>query len=155
MPIHFEPPWCRPFCSCSRWRQRLHQLLEAAERFDQLLLLIGEMLLGKPPQPFLRKVGDVDRAFARQRFDALEDMRKNLVEAVDMALVLHQRRTGQIVKTLDVELHQARIHALEQRQIFAQRDGNAGSLQFEEERDEHGRYLAPIEAVAKFMALLR
>ena len=137
MPIHFEPPWWRPFCSSQPLAQRLHQLLEAAERLDQLLLLVGQVLLGKPPQPFLGDVGDVDRAFARQRLDALEDMRKNLVEAVDMALVLHQRRARQIVKTLDVELHEPRIHAFEQGQIFAQRDRNAGSLQLEEERDEH------------------
>ena len=49
-----------------------------------------------------------------QRLDALEDMRKDLVEAIDMALVLHQRRARQIVKALDVELHEPGIHAFEQ-----------------------------------------
>ena len=47
------------------------------------------MLLGKPPQPFLGEIGDIQRALAGQRFDAFEHMRKNLVEAVDMAFVLH------------------------------------------------------------------
>ena len=117
--------------------QRLHQLLEAAECLDQLLLLVGQVLFGEPPQPFLRDIGDVDRAFARQRLDALEDMRKDLVEAVDVALVLHQRGARQVVKALDVELHQPGIHALEQRQVLAQRDRHARGLQLEEEGDEH------------------
>ena len=138
MPIHLEPPWWRPFCSLEPLLQRLHQLLEAAERLDQLLLLLGQVLFGEPAQPFLRDIGDVDRAFAGQRLDALEDVRKHLVEAVDVALVLHQRGAREVVKALDVELHQPGIHALEQRQVLAQRDRNARGLQFEEEGDEHG-----------------
>ena len=98
MPIHFEPPWCRPFCSSSRLLQRLHQLFEAAKRLDQLLLFLGQVLFGEPAQPLLRQVGDIAPAFAGDGFDALEDMREDLVEAVDMALVLHQCGAGEIVE---------------------------------------------------------
>ncbi len=96
------------------------------------------MLFGKPAQPFLGNVGDVDRAFARHRLDALEDVREDLVETVDVALVLHQRGARQIVEPLDVIGDEVRVHALEQGQIFAQRDRNAGGFQLEEEGDEHG-----------------
>ena len=117
--------------------QRLHQLVEAAKCRDQFLLLVGQVLFGKPPQPFFGEVGDVDRAFARQRFDTPEDMGKHLVEAVDVTLVLHQRGAREIVKSLDVELHQPGIHPLQQRQILAQRNRNARGLELEEEGDEH------------------
>jgi hypothetical protein len=64
-------------------------------------------------------------------------MRKELVEAVDMALVLHQRRAGEVVEALDVVLAEPGFHAFEQLKVFAQRDRHARRLQLEEERDEH------------------
>ncbi len=91
--------------------QRLHQLVEAAERLDQLLFLLGQVLLGELAQPFLGQVGDVDRVFARNRLDAPEDMGEHLVEAVDVALVLHQRRARQIIEALDVIGDEIGLHA--------------------------------------------
>ena len=41
------------------------------------------------------------------------------------------------IEALDIILDQPGIHALEQRQILPERDGNAGCFQFEEERNEH------------------
>ena len=96
------------------------------------------MLFGQSPQPFLGQVRDVDRAFPRHRLDALEDVGKDLVEAVDVPLVLHQRRAGQIVEPLHVVVDEMGLHAFQQRQILAQRHRDAGGFEFEEEGNEHG-----------------
>src|SRR5262249_1268319 len=82
-------------------------------------------------------MGDVDQRFARQRLDALEDMREDLVEAVDMPLVLHQRRTREIVEALDVVLNEPGLNPFEQGQIFAERDRHARRLHLEEKGHEH------------------
>ncbi len=121
--------------------QRLHQLVETAERLDQLLFLVGQVLFGELAQPFLRQRHRIDAALAGDRLDALEDMREHLVEPVDMALVLHQRGAGEIVEALDVIGDEIGLQPLEQRQIFAQRDGNLGGFQFEKERNEHAPFL--------------
>ena len=118
--------------------QRLHQLVEAAERLDELLLLFRQVLFGEPPQPFLRQVRDFDAVRSRQRLQPLEDMAEDLVETVDEALVLHQSGAGEIIEGLDVVVGEMRVHAFQQAEIFAQRDRHAGSFQLEEERDEHG-----------------
>src|SRR5690606_14014856 len=57
--------------------QRLHQLLETAEGFNQLLLLLGKVFFGELAQPFLRQIGRVDAALARKRIEPLEDMRED------------------------------------------------------------------------------
>ncbi len=121
--------------------QRLHELLEAAERFDQLFLLVGQVFFGEPAQPFLGQVGDVDMPFAGHGLQPLEHVREDLVEAVDVPFVLHECGARQVVEPLDVVLDQPRIHAFEQRKIFPQRDGDLRSLEFEEEGQEHGRQL--------------
>ena len=116
--------------------QRLHQLVEAAKRLDQLFLLLGQVLFGEPAQPFLGEVGDIDGVLAGERLDALEDMRKHLVEAVDMALVLHQRGAGEVIKAFDIIVDQPGLQPFQQRQIFPQRNGNPRGFQFEEEGEE-------------------
>src|SRR5690606_28640066 len=55
--------------------QRLHQLFETAEGFDQSLLFLREVLLGKPAQPFVRQVGGVRARLSGQRLQPPEDMR--------------------------------------------------------------------------------
>src|SRR6202012_586853 len=65
--------------------QRLHHLVPAAERLDQRLLLVGEVLLGELPEPFL---GQLDRGRAlrrrctRRRLEPLEALTEDLVEPV-------------------------------------------------------------------------
>src|SRR5690606_38620799 len=61
--------------------------------------------------------------------------------AVDMALVLHQRGTGEMVEALDVVIDQMRVHAFEQREVLAQGDRHARRLQLEEERNEHAVFV--------------
>lgn len=83
--------------------QRFHQFLEAAERLDQLLFFFRQMFLSEFAQPFLGNGGRLDRLrAAANRLDAAEVIGKDLIETVDEALVLDQRRAGQIVEGLDV-----------------------------------------------------
>ncbi len=117
--------------------QRLHQLFEAAERLDELLFLVGQMLLGQPPQPFLREVRRIDRRRTRDGLDALEDMAEDLIEAIDMPLVLHQRGAGEIVEAFDIVGDEAGIHAFEQGQVLPQRNRDPGCLELEKEGNEH------------------
>jgi hypothetical protein len=122
--------------------QGFHQLVEAAQRLDQLLFLLGQVSFGQPAEPFLGDVGDVEGIRAAQRLDALEDMSEDLVETVDMALVLHQRRAREVVESLDVIIDQTGLKPFQQRQIFPERNGNPRGLQFEEEGDEHQSLIA-------------
>ncbi len=117
--------------------QGFHKLVETAQRFDQFLLFLGQMFFRQPPQPFLGKIGHVDAAFTAEGFDALEKMTENLVEAVHVPFVLHERGSRQIVESLDIIGHEPCIHALEQRQIFPQGNGNFRRFEFKEEGDEH------------------
>ena len=136
MPIHFVPPWWRPFCSARRLLQRLEQLVEAAHRLDLLLLLLGEIFLGELLQPLGRDFG---RERLAHQFEALEDVAEHAVELVEIALVLHQRRARQIVEVLDPAAGEIGVHRLHQRQIFAQRHRHAGGFQLVKEGDEHAR----------------
>src|SRR5687767_10292755 len=64
--------------------ERLHELFPPAERFDQLLLFVGEKFLGELLQPFFR-----DQERERVDFDdALEIRGEHAVEAVEVLLVL-------------------------------------------------------------------
>ena len=78
VPIHFEPPWWRPCCSASRSAQRLHQLLEAADRRDLGLLLRRSGASRRACAASRRgrsSAGD-DRASTGQRLEPVEDVRR-------------------------------------------------------------------------------
>ena len=134
MPIHLLPPACRSFCSARRWRQRLHDLLPAAELLDAGLVLFAEVQRRDEPQPFLR---DLRLDSIGQCGDALEHLAEDTVEAVEVALVLDEAGARQEVEFLDLASGDAGIEALEQGEILLQRDREAGALQGMEESDEH------------------
>ena len=69
--------------------QLLHDLFPAAKFLDFLLVLVAEMQVADEAQPLLR---DFRRGRVRHQVEALEDMAEDLIEAVEVALVLHQRR---------------------------------------------------------------
>src|SRR5690606_22868858 len=77
--------------------QLLHDLFPAAELFDLPLLLFGEVELADGAQPFLR---DMRLDGVTHQLEALEDVAEHLVEAVQVALVLHQRGAGEIIEVL-------------------------------------------------------
>ena len=140
MPIHFEPPWWRPFCSARRLLQRLQQLVEPAHGLDLLFLFLGEIFLRQFLQPFGRDVG-FDRV--AQILQPLEHVAEHAVELVEIALVLHQRGARQIIEILDAAGGQIGLHRLHERQIFAQRHRHAGAFEFLEKGDEHGMRIRP------------
>jgi hypothetical protein len=110
--------------------QRLHQLLETAKALDQLLLVLAQVLLRHPPQPFLGQVARIHAAFAADCLDTAKIVREHLVEPVDMPLVLHQRSSCQVVETLDIVTRQPAIQAFDQREVFTQRDRHLGGFEF-------------------------
>jgi hypothetical protein len=120
--------------------ERLHQFVETAERLDQLLLFFAEMLVRQPSQPFLGQVADIDGRLAGHRLDTFEIMRENLVEAIDEALVLDQRRPREEVETLAIIVGYMLVHPLHQREKFPERDRDLRRLEFQEEGDEHRAY---------------
>jgi len=71
--------------------QRLHQLVEPAQRLDLGLFLVGQIFLVQQPQPVLGDVGGQVLARAN-RLDALEHRAEHLIEAVVVFLVLDQNR---------------------------------------------------------------
>ena len=95
--------------------QRVHQLVEAAERFDLGHLLRREVFFGNFSEPFVREfAGDG----AGGGLEALEDLTENAVEAVEVALVLDEGGAAEEVEILDVVIGHAGTHGAEQRQIF-------------------------------------
>jgi len=120
--------------------QRLHQFVEPAERLDLFLFFFGEEFVGQLLQPLGRDLGLQPRL--AHEFEALEGVAENAVELVEVALVLHQRRAGQVIEILHPARGEVGIHRLHQRQIFAQRHGHAGGFEIVEEIDEHPLTLA-------------
>ncbi len=114
--------------------QRLEQLVPA-QRLELGLLLGAEVFLGELAQPFLGNGGLLQRLL--QRLHPLEDRGEDGIEAVEMALVLHQAGAGEIVEILDLVLRQLRLHAFQQREIFPQRDGDFGGAKIGEEAKKH------------------
>ena len=75
-----------------------HELFPAAQRLDQLFVLIVQRQLRQLVQPFHRHRGADD--LIEQRFQSLEMAAEHLIETVVVALVLHQRRPRQIIKSV-------------------------------------------------------
>ncbi len=122
--------------------QRLHQLVEAAQRLDLRLLLVGQIFFGQQPQPVLGDVGGQILARA-DRFHALEHRPEHLIEPVIVFLVLDQNRARQVIEGLDLAPRQIAIHGLHQMEPFLHRHRNLGVAQGGEEGEEHGKDVNP------------
>ena len=114
--------------------QLLQNLLEAAQRLHQLLLVLGEVLLGELPQPLLWNLGE--QSISRTG-EALEDMPEDTVEAIEVALVLHQGGAREVVEFLCRILREVVLQRLDEGEVFLERDGHARGLEFGEEGEEH------------------
>ncbi len=68
---------------------------------------------------------------------ALEGLLEHEVEAVQVALVLHQGGAGEVVEVLDVVAGHPLLHRLEERQVLPERHRDAGRSEQLEEGDEH------------------
>ena len=118
--------------------QGFHQLFEPAKGFDQFLFFLAQVLFGKLLQPLFGQFHLLDAVASGDCLDTLEDFGEYPVEAVEMALILHQRGARQIVETFHVIGNKPRIHRLQQRKIFPQGNGNFRFFQLQEEGNEHG-----------------
>jgi hypothetical protein len=57
-------------------------------------------------------------------------MGEGLVEAVEMALVLHHGGAREVVETLDIVTRQPAVQTFDQREVFTQRDRHLGGFEF-------------------------
>ena len=114
--------------------QGLHQLLEAAQRLDLGLLLVGEELFCELLQPFRR---DVRHQVLVDPLEALEDMGEDPVELVEVPLVLHQGGAGQVVEVVHVQADDVAVHRLHQGEVFPQGHRHLGVAKLREKAQEH------------------
>ena len=112
--------------------QRLHELFPAAERFDQLLLFIRQVILRELFQPLF---GNQRRRALRQIGDASEVRAEHAVEFVVVRLVLDKARARQIVEIVDAPANHALVERFEQRQEFPDRNRQAALFEFQEKFD--------------------
>ena len=116
--------------------ERLHQLVEAAHLLDHLLFLFGEEFVGQGLQPF---GGDVGGSHVGELFQPLEHMAEHLVETVEVLLVLHQGRAGQVVEVVDRLIDHVAVERLHEHEVLFQGDRHLGLTQLGKEVHEHGR----------------
>jgi hypothetical protein len=119
--------------------KRLHELVPA-HRLDLLLLFLGEVFFRQLLQPLrgnLRLLHGI-----KQAFQPLEDRAEHAIELVEIALVLHEGCTRQIVEILHRLIGKVGIQRFHQRQIFTQGHGDLGIAQGCEELQEHGIQIA-------------
>ena len=116
--------------------QLLHDFVPAAEFGDPLLVLIGEVQRAETAEPVFRDLG-----FERfgSQFEAFEDVREDLIEAIEVALVLHQRGAREVIEILDPISRDTGTDGFEQRQVFFECDWNFGGAKLGEKRLEHER----------------
>src|SRR5690606_17715380 len=81
--------------------QRLHQLVETAERLNLRLLLVGQVFFGQQPQPVLGDVGG-DLFAGADALQPLEHLAEDLIEAVVTLLVPDQDGARLVVAGLAV-----------------------------------------------------
>ena len=106
--------------------QRLHQLLEPAERRDLGLFLGGEEFFGLFFQPVCGQVHRFEHLRDAHRLKPAERLGEGTIEPVDMALVLHHGGAGEVIEPFHVIGHEPRAHGLQKGEVFAQADRNAG-----------------------------
>ncbi len=135
MPIHFLPPWCRPFCSARRSRSASTSFFPAAQRGPRSPAF-SSAVRNRSASALSHSSGSSVFGSLR-RFDALEAVAEHPVEPVEMPLVLNEGRAGQVIELVDIERRDPLLHRLQQRQKLAQRCWNLRLPQFEEERDEN------------------
>ena len=140
MPIHFEPPSCRPFCAASRSASAFISASNPPIASISARSSGGQVALGEPAQPVRRQVEPRDdRLRGVSVSSAGEDRGEHAVEAVEVALVLHQRGAGEVVEALDVVADEAEVEGGEQVEVLAQRHRHPSRAQRGEEGREHLR----------------
>ena len=137
MPIHFEPPWWRPCLLAQPLGQGSHQRskppIAATSAFSSGVRCRSTSLRS---QSAGRSSAGEDRLDG-QALEAVEDVGENPVEAVDVALVLHQAGAGEVVEALGVVEDEPGVERLEEAEVLAQGDRDPGGAQLAEEARVH------------------
>ena len=102
--------------------QRLHDLVPVTQRLDLFHLFFGKEFLGHRLEPVF---GDIDGVLPVIAQDPLEDLLENLVEPIEQALILHERRAAEVVERLGRLLDHVAIERFDQREVFLEARGNA------------------------------
>ena len=118
--------------------QLLHDRLPAAELGDPFLVFLAQIERCDAAQPVFRDFGL--KGFGGQ-LEPLEDVPEDLIETVEVALVLHEARAGEIIEILDAISGDAGADGFKQRQVLFQRHRDFGGAQLCEECLEHGHEL--------------
>ena len=115
--------------------ERLHDLFPRPQCLDLFHFLVGKEFLGHRLQPVL---GDLRALIALERhLQALEHLGEHLVEPVEQAFVLHQRRAREVIELLRGAVDDLAVQRLEQDQVLLEGHRNPGTAQFIHEREEH------------------
>ena len=73
------------------------------------------------------------------QLEAFEYVSEDLIEAIEIALVFHERGAREIIEILDAVAGDAGADGFEQRQVLFQRDRDFGGAELGEEGFEHAR----------------
>jgi len=114
--------------------QALHQGFEAAEFFNLVQLLGAQEFFRQLLEPFLGQV--LDR-HALGRLEALEHLAEDAVEAVEVALVLHQGGAAEVVEVIDGIVGHARLHGAHEGEVLGDGGREAGRAKGQDEGREH------------------
>jgi hypothetical protein len=81
--------------------------------------------------------GNGRQKLRKQLLRPLEDFREYAIEAIEVALVLHQAQARQVIEILGGNVSDASAQRFEQRQELGQRHGHPALTQLEEEVHQH------------------
>ena len=113
--------------------QRFHQLVPAAERFDQGLFLVAQRAFDRLPDPFFGNLRpDVEHAF-----DPVKVRAEGEVEAVVQRLVLDEAGAREEIEVVDAVGDNVVLERVEKCQELAGRHRELGGFEVQEKVDEH------------------
>ena len=115
--------------------ERGHDLVPRPERVDFRHLLRGQILFGDQLEPFL---GDVGRQILAWRSDhPLENRAENLVEAVELAFVVNEHASAEVIELLGFGRDDLGVERLEEQQMLLQAGRNPAAPQCLDKANEH------------------
>ena len=142
MPIHLLPPWCRAFCSASRWRSVSISLSQPP---SASIALFSSSVRSRSASFFSQSSGSSALRIG-QGSRSLEALAEHAVEAVEMLLVLDQRRRARENRNPRRSKRARRAsQRLQQRQVLRSETGTPASRSVKKKRANMraGRRSAP------------
>ena len=113
MPIHFLPPWWRPFCSSRRFFKVSSSLSRPP---IASIIFFSSSVRYFSASFFSHSAGISAVSASLEQVEALEHVAEHAVELVEIALVLHQGGARKIVEILDAAAGEVLLHRFHQGQ---------------------------------------